>query len=109
MGDIYMVANLILLCSLKIYLFLKLGNNFARKHGLSYSFFLQAGIGVPIVLDILDTCPFFQFFLFLFHFINNFYIARCILSAIKLLRDNNKNLEHLFGVYPIGYIFGVHS
>jgi hypothetical protein len=27
----------------------------------------------------------------------------------NFLRDNNKKLKHLFGVYPIGYIFGVHS
>ena len=32
-----------------------------------------------------------------------------LLTATKLLRDGNKNLEHLFGGYPIGYIFGVHS
>jgi hypothetical protein len=45
--------------------FWKLSNNFARKHGLSYSSlffsFFQAGIRVPIVLDISDTCPFFQY------------------------------------------------
>jgi hypothetical protein len=39
---------------------------------------------------------------------NNFGIATCLFSATKLLRDNNKKLEHLFGVYPIGYIFGVY-
>ena len=32
-----------------------------------------------------------------------------LLTATKLLRASNKNLEQLFGGYPIGYIFGVHS
>jgi hypothetical protein len=36
---------------------------------------------------------------------NNFCIATCLFSASKLLRDNNKNLEHLFGGYPVRYIF----
>jgi hypothetical protein len=40
---------------------------------------------------------------------NNFCIATCLFSATKLLRDNNQNLEHLFGRYSIGYNFGVHS
>ena len=26
-----------------------------------------------------------------------------LLTATKLLRDSNKNLEHLFGGYPIGH------
>ena len=46
---------------------------------------------------------------FSFFFMNNFCIALCLFSAIKLLRDSNKNLEHLFGGYPLEYIFGVHS
>jgi hypothetical protein len=33
---------------------------------------------------------------------NNFCIATCLFSATKLLRDSNKNLEHLFGEYPWG-------
>ena len=32
-----------------------------------------------------------------------------LLTTTKLLRDSNKNLEHLFGGYPIGHIFGVFS
>ena len=32
-----------------------------------------------------------------------------LLTATKLLRDSNKNLKHLFGGYPIGHIFSVHS
>jgi hypothetical protein len=40
---------------------------------------------------------------------NNFCIATCLFSIIKLLTDSNKNLEHLFDGYPIGNIFGVYS
>jgi hypothetical protein len=40
---------------------------------------------------------------------NNFYIAPCLFSTTKLLRDSNKILEHLFDGYPIGLIFCVHS
>ena len=32
---------------------------------------------------------------------NNFCIVPCFFSATKLLRDTNKNLEHLFGGYPM--------
>jgi hypothetical protein len=70
-----------------------LENNFARKYGLSYSSLFQAGIRVPIVLDISDTYPFFQYFLFFSFFMNNFCIATCLFSIIKLLRDSNKNIE----------------
>ena len=61
-----------------------------------------------IVLNISNTFVsiFSQLF---FSFMNNFCIAPCLFSTTKLLRDSNKNLEHLFCGYPIGYIFGVHS
>ena len=62
---------------------------------------LQENIGCPIHLPLL----LFSFSLFL----NNFCIAPCLLSTTKLLRDSNKNLEHLFDVYPIKNIFGVYS
>jgi hypothetical protein len=39
---------------------------------------------------------------------NKFCIATCLFSVTKLLRDSHKNLEHLFGGYPMGYIFCVH-
>ena len=32
---------------------------------------------------------------------NNFCIAICFFSATEFLRDSNKNLEHLFGGYPM--------
>ena len=40
---------------------------------------------------------------------NNFCIAPCLFSVTKLLRDSNKNLEHLFGGYPIKNVFLVFS
>ena len=46
------------------------------------------------ILDIFVSIFFNSFFLF---FMNNFYIAPCLFLATKLLRDSNKNLEHLFG------------
>jgi hypothetical protein len=33
---------------------------------------------------------------------NKFCIATCFFSAIKLLRDSNKNLKHLFGDILLG-------
>ena len=50
-----------------------------------------------------------SFFLYFSFFMNNFCIAPCLLTTMKLLRDSNKNLEYLFGGYPIGHIFGVFS
>jgi hypothetical protein len=73
---IYMVASLIILCPLKTYLSFGLWDNFARKHGLSYSsHFFQAGILVPIVLIIQTLVYFFFLFFSFFFFMNNFSIA----------------------------------
>jgi hypothetical protein len=70
-----MVANLILLYSLKTYLSFKTWKQLCKKTwAILFIYFFQASIKVPIVLDILDTCPFFSiifFVLFLF-FMNNF-------------------------------------
>ena len=107
-----MVANLILLCSLKTYLFSGIWkHNHARKHGLSYSslsFF--SFFGGHLSTHCFRCLEHFSIFsiLFLF-FMNNFCIATCFFSATKLLRDGNNNLEHLFGGYPIKNIFGVFS
>ena len=46
---------------------------------------------------------------FISFFMNNFCIAPYLFFATKLLRDSNKNLEHLFGEKTIKHIFGVHS
>ena len=87
---IYMGANLILLCSLKTYLSSKIGNKFARKHGLSYSSFLGKYLSTHCFRYLRHLSIFSLFFM------NNFCIAPCFFSATKLLRDSNKNLEHLF-------------
>jgi hypothetical protein len=57
----------------------------------------------------LDSCPynFFKLFFYLL-FLNNFYIAPCLFSAIKLLKDSNKNLEHLIGGWKTQTCFCVH-
>jgi hypothetical protein len=55
-----MVANLILLCSLKTSLFQNLETTLQENMGYLIHLFFQTGIGVPIVLVILDTCPFFS-------------------------------------------------
>jgi hypothetical protein len=108
---IYMVANLILQCSLKIYLpfgtwkttlpenmgyLMHLPFFFSGGHLSTHYFIYFVHLSIFLIL----------FFLF---FINNFCIATCLFSAIKLLRDNDMNFEYLFRVYPIGYIFCVHS
>jgi hypothetical protein len=95
---IYMVAIIILLCSLKhVSLVWNLENTFAREHGLSFlSFFFflsffMAGIWVPIVLDFLHVCPFFNTFLLHSHM--------PLLQLKNFKKDINKNLEHLFLAY----------
>jgi hypothetical protein len=91
---IYMVGNLILLCSLKTYLsFFEFGNNFQENMGYLIHFSLSS--------------LFSGGYMSTHFFMNNFCIATCLFSTTKLLRDK-KNLEHLFGGYPIGYIFCVH-
>ena len=107
---IYVVANLILLCSLKTYLSFEIGNNFVRKHGLSYSsLFFRRASEYPLFWISRTLVHFFNTFSFSLFFMNNFCIASCFFSATKLLRDSSKNLEHLFDGYPIGHIFGVFS
>jgi hypothetical protein len=62
----YLVANLILLCSLKTYLsFLELGNNFVGQHELC---FFSGGHLSTHCFDNLDTCPFFQYSFLSFFF-----------------------------------------
>jgi hypothetical protein len=84
---IYMVANLILLCFLEIYLSFETWEQLCKKICdilfISF-FFFQVGIWVSIVLDILDTCPFYLNFFFFFSFMNNFCIALCFFSQWEL-------------------------
>jgi hypothetical protein len=88
-----------------ISIFLSLENNFAWKHGLSYSslFFLFRRASSTHCFKYLGHLSIF--FQYIFFFMNNFCIATCLFSTIKLLRDSNKNLEHLFGGYPMGMFF----
>ena len=104
---IYIVANLILLCSLKTYLSFETWKKIARAQGLSYSslsFFRQASKH-PFFKYLRHFCvhffqPFFSFFL-----MNNFCIAPCLFSATKLWEIATRTLEQLFDGYPIGHIF----
>ena len=107
----YMVANLILLCSLKTYLSFKTWEQLCKKTWavLFISSFLGGHRSTHCFQYLGHLSIFFNFFSFFLFFMNNFCIAPCLFSATKLLRDSNKNLEHLFSGYPIGYIFGVHS
>ena len=104
-----MVANLILLCSLKTYLSFETLKQLCKKTCaiLFISSFLGGHWSTHCFQQLEHLSIFFYFFSFFF--MNNFCIAPCLFSTTKLLRDGNKNLEHLFGGYPIGYIFGVHS
>ena len=106
MVDIY-VANLILLCSLKTYLCFKTWKQLYNRTWaiLFISSFFQRASEYPLISISRTLVHFFLSFFFM----NNFCIAPCFFSTAKLLRDSNKNLEHLFGGYPIGHIFGVHS
>ena len=97
-----------------ISLFLKLRNICKRTEAILFISFFQAGIRVPIVLNISDTFisifSHHHFFSFLSFFMNNFCIALCLLSATKLweiatrtwsiyLVDGKPN-KHVFGFTP---------
>ena len=107
----YMVANpnsTLLLKNLTLFWNLK---TVARVQGLSYSsLFLDGHLSTHYFRYLGHLSIFSQlFFSFLSFFMNNFCIAPCLFSATKLLRDSNKNLEHLFDGYHIKTIFGVNS
>ena len=106
-----MVANLILLCSLKTYLSFETWKYFCERTGdilfiFLFSFFFFRRASVYQLFQISRTLV--HFFLIFFS-MNNFCIAQCFFSAIKLLRDSNKNLEHLFGGKSYEHVFGVYS
>ena len=74
-----------------------------RGYLIHLTFFFSGGHLSTHYFSNSDTCPFFHIsFSF---FMNNFCIAPCLFSATKLLRDSNKNLEHLFDGYPIKHVF----
>ena len=98
--DIYIVANLILLCSLK-YLSLNwnLENTLQENMGYLIHLFFQAGIWVPIVFNISDTCPFFSNNLSL----NNFCIATCLFFCNW--NFSKETFTRTWSIYPMKLIF----
>ena len=98
---IYVVDNLILLCSLKTYLSFKTWKYLQDNMGyLIHLFFFFSGRHLSThCFRYLRHLPIFSilFFSFFLFFMNNFCIAPCLFSTTKLLRDSNKKLEHLFG------------
>jgi hypothetical protein len=104
---IFMVANLILLYSFKTYLsFLNLKITLQENMGYLIHLFFSGRHQSTHCFRYLGHLSIFSILLFFSLYMNNFCIATCIFSATKLLRDSNKKLEHLFGIYPIGHIFG---
>jgi hypothetical protein len=76
-------------------LFLKLGNICKRIGAILFiSFFLLDGHLSTYCFRYLGHLSIFSTLLF---FMNKFCIAPYLYAATKLLRDSNKNVEHLFG------------
>ena len=104
-----MVANLILLCSLKTYLSFKTWKQLYKKTWANLFIFSSFFLGGHLSTHCFKYLGHLSIFFFSLFFMNNFCIATCFFYATKLLRDSNKNLEHLFGGYPIKNFFGVYS
>ena len=108
MVDIYMVDNIILLCSLKTYLSFKTWKHLLESRGYLIhllSFFRRAS-KYPLFY-ISRTLVYFNFFLF---FMNNFCIAPCLFSATKLWEMATRTwIIYLVDGKPIKHVFGVHS
>ena len=105
-----MVANLILLCSLKTYLSFGTWKHLLENRGylIHHLFIFHLFLGGHLSTHCFRYLGYLSIFSQLF-FMKNFCIAPCFFSTTKLLRDSNKNLEHLFGGKPIKHIFGVYS
>ena len=91
---------LILLFSLKTYLSFETWKHLLESRGYLIHLFFSSGHLSTHCFHYLGHLSIFStlfFLFFLFFFMNNFCIAPCPFSATKLLRDSNKNLEHLFG------------
>ena len=102
--DIHMVANLILLCSLKyISLDWHLKNFCKKTWAILFIFlsFFQAGIRVPIVFNISDTCPFFQYFSL--SFMNNSLHSPCLFFCNW--NFSRETFTRTWSIYPIKHIF----
>ena len=86
----WLILNL--LCSWKAYLSFKTWKQFCKRTWailfISFFYFFQEGIWVPIVFNILDTCPFFFSF-----FMNNFCIAPCLFSATETFEIQQQELR----------------
>ena len=102
---IYMVANLILLCSLKTYLSFGTQKILCKK---TWAILFISFLGGHLSTHCFRYLGYLSIFSQLF-FMKNFCIAPCFFSTTKLLRDNNKNLEHLFDGKPIKHVFSVLS
>ena len=94
----YMVANLILLCSLKTSLFWNLERILQENKGyLFISFFFSCRHLSTHCFRYLGHLSIFLNSFFLSFFMNNFCIAHVSFLQQNFERDINKNLEHLFG------------
>ena len=105
-----MVANLILLCSLKhISLVWNLKNFYKKTWAILFIclFFFQTGIWVPIVFNISDTCPFFQYSLFFFYFFILFYEWLLYSPCLSFCNWNflRETFTITWSIYPIKHIF----
>ena len=90
-----MVASLILICSLKTYLSFETWKYLQENMG--YLIHLSLFLGGHLSTHCFKYLGHLPIFSHLSLFMNNFCIAPCFFFATKLLRDSNKNLEHLFG------------
>ena len=108
-----MVANLILLCSLKTYLSFKTWKYFCKRIGAIlfislFFFFFSGGHLSTHCFKYLGHLSIFSQFFFLF-FMNNFCIAPCLFSATKLLRDSKQKLRAFIWSGNLTRIFLVFS
>jgi hypothetical protein len=95
--DMYKVANLILLCSLKHLLFETWKTLLQENMGYLIHLFFQTGIWVLIVLSISDTSPFFlNFFLFFMNY-----------SCLSFYNWNfsRETISRTWSIYPNKHIF----
>ena len=95
--DIYMVANLILLCFLKTYLSFETWKHLLENKGYLIHFFFFSGEHLST-----HCFPYLGLFFSLFLFyMNNFCIAHASFLQQNFWVIATKTLEHLFGGKPI--------
>ena len=102
----YMVANLILLYSLKTYLSFKTWKQLCKKTWailfIFFSFFSGGHLSTHCFRYLEQLSIFFNFFM------NNFCMAQASFMQQNFSRNGNKNLEHLFGGKILTRFFCVH-